>query len=208
MSVRIPISWSGTPRREKAISAKSQQSAIDYNVFEGKKQKGLPRFTLTRGVVAVNDGKVETREGHGEFVARKAGNPVNRALSSWKELTAPRPVSRTGIPASGVWAWKRSRWSSAAVRAWARRSAAVAADGFRLGVLSTSGKGEALGQELGGIGVWIKNQAEADIGRLVAAAMEAWGRIDVVVNSAGHGPRAPLLELNGADWHRGMESCS
>ena len=52
--------------------------------------------------VAVNDGKVEPREGHGEFVARKAGNPVNRALSSWKELTAPRPVSRTGIPASGV----------------------------------------------------------------------------------------------------------
>ena len=90
------------PEREKTISAKSQQSAIDYNVFEGKKVKGLPRFTLTRGQVAVNDGKVETREGHGEFVARKAGNPVNRALSSWKELTAPRPVSRTGIPASGV----------------------------------------------------------------------------------------------------------
>ena len=27
---------------------------------------------------------------------------VNRALSSWKELTAPRPVERTGIPATGV----------------------------------------------------------------------------------------------------------
>ena len=50
----------------------------------------------------MNDGRVETREGHGAFVARKAGNPVNRALSSWKELTAPRPVARTGIPASGV----------------------------------------------------------------------------------------------------------
>ncbi|MEZ5911739.1 MAG: hypothetical protein R3D84_05460 [Paracoccaceae bacterium] len=53
-------------------------------------------------MVAVNDGKVETREGHGGFVARKAGNPVNTALSSWKELTSPRPVQRTGIPASGV----------------------------------------------------------------------------------------------------------
>lgn len=81
----------------------------------------------------------------------------------------------------------------------------LAADGFRLGVLSTSGKGEALGRELGGIGVTGSNQTEADIGRLVAAAMEAWGRIDVVVNSAGHGPRAPLLELSDADWHRGME---
>ena len=29
-------------------------------------------------------------------------NPVNKALSTWKELTAPRRVERTGIPASGV----------------------------------------------------------------------------------------------------------
>ncbi|SPH18424.1 D-hydantoinase/dihydropyrimidinase [Defluviimonas aquaemixtae] len=90
------------PDREKTISAQSQQSAIDYNVFEGKKVKGLPRYTLTRGMIAVNDGKVETKEGHGEFVRREANNPVNKALSSWKELTAPRPVKRTGIPASGV----------------------------------------------------------------------------------------------------------
>ena len=90
------------PEREKTISAATQQSAIDYNVFEGKKVKGLPRYTLTRGMVAVNDGRVETREGHGEFVARAAGNPVNKALSAWKELTAPRPVKRTGIPATGV----------------------------------------------------------------------------------------------------------
>ena len=90
------------PERTKTISAASQQSAIDYNVFEGHEVKGLPRYTLTRGVVAVNDGRVETREGHGEFVRREAGNPVNRALSSWKALTAPRPVERTGIPASGV----------------------------------------------------------------------------------------------------------
>ncbi len=90
------------PEREKTISAATQQSAIDYNVFEGKQVKGLPRYTLTRGVVAVNDGKVEPREGHGEFVAREPFQAVNRALSTWKELTAPRKVERSGIPASGV----------------------------------------------------------------------------------------------------------
>jgi dihydropyrimidinase len=37
------------PEKEKTISAATQQSAIDYNVFEGKHVKGLPRFTLTRG---------------------------------------------------------------------------------------------------------------------------------------------------------------
>ena len=90
------------PEKEKTIQASSQVSAIDYNVFEGKHVKGLPRFTLTRGHVAVHDGEMRSQEGHGEFVRRKADNPVNKALSSWKELTAPRPVERTGIPASGV----------------------------------------------------------------------------------------------------------
>ena len=47
-------------------------------------------------------GKVETHEGHGEFVAREPNGTVNQALSAWKELTSPRPVARAGIPATGV----------------------------------------------------------------------------------------------------------
>jgi dihydropyrimidinase len=90
------------PKAEKTITAAAQVSAIDYNVFEGKKVKGLPRFTLTRGHVAVTEGKLTSREGHGQFVKRDAVTPTNKALSTWKELTAPRPVERTGIPASGV----------------------------------------------------------------------------------------------------------
>ena len=90
------------PNKEKTISAKSQQSIIDYNVFEGFKVKGLPRYTLTRGKVAINDGKVQTEQGHGKFVAREPNNPVNRALSTWKEISAPHKIERTGIPATGV----------------------------------------------------------------------------------------------------------
>jgi dihydropyrimidinase len=90
------------PKREKTISAKTQQSAIDYNVFEGKKVTGLPRFTLTRGEVAIEEATVKTKEGHGEFVKREPFGEVNKALSKWKALVAPRKVERTGIPASGV----------------------------------------------------------------------------------------------------------
>jgi len=90
------------PEKEKTISAGSQQSAIDYNVFEGHKVKGLPRFTLTRGQVAAHDGEIRTQEGHGKFVERAPNATVNKALSQWKELTAPTPVQRTGIPATGV----------------------------------------------------------------------------------------------------------
>jgi predicted helicase len=39
---------------------------------------------------------------NGQFVPREANTPVNRALTQWKDLTAPRPVARTGIPATGV----------------------------------------------------------------------------------------------------------
>lgn len=90
------------PKKEKTISASAQQSAIDYNVFEGQKVVGLPRFTLSRGRVALDDGKVVPKEGHGQFVAREARPAVNRALSAWKDLTAPRPVTRSGMSPTGV----------------------------------------------------------------------------------------------------------
>ena len=90
------------PEKEKTITADTQQSNIDYNVFEGHHVKGLPRFTLSRGYVAIHDGEVRTREGHGQFVAREPNATVNKALSQWKALTAPQPVMRTGIPATGV----------------------------------------------------------------------------------------------------------
>lgn len=81
----------------------------------------------------------------------------------------------------------------------------LAADGFSVAILSSSGKGEALAGELGGLGVTGSNQSNADLSRLVDRTLERWGRIDVLVNSAGHGPRAPLLDISDEDWDRGME---
>ena len=81
----------------------------------------------------------------------------------------------------------------------------LAKDGYRIAVLSSSGKGEVLAMELGGVGVTGSNQSHDDLKRLVDLAMEKWGRVDALVNSAGHGPRAPILEISDDDWHRGME---
>lgn len=81
----------------------------------------------------------------------------------------------------------------------------LAAEGFKVAILSSSGKGEALAAELGGIGITGSNQSNDDLKRLVDATMEKWARVDVLVNSAGHGPRAPVLELTDEDWHTGLD---
>ena len=81
----------------------------------------------------------------------------------------------------------------------------LADDGFRVAILSSSGKGEALAAELGGIGLTGSNQSNDDIKRLVDKVAGTWGRVDVLVNSAGHGPRAPILDITDEDWHRGMD---
>lgn len=81
----------------------------------------------------------------------------------------------------------------------------LAEDGFRVAILSSSGKGEALAAELGGIGVTGSNQSVDDVRRLVDTVMARWGRVDALVNSAGHGPRAPILDLTDEDWHRGLD---
>ncbi len=81
----------------------------------------------------------------------------------------------------------------------------LAADGYAVGILSSSGKGQALAEALGGIGVTGSNQSNEDVQRLVDAIMAKWGRIDVLVNSAGHGPRAPLVEITDEGWHQGID---
>ncbi|WP_424927171.1 SDR family oxidoreductase [Amaricoccus tamworthensis] len=81
----------------------------------------------------------------------------------------------------------------------------LAADGFKVGVLSSSGKGEALGESLGGFGVTGSNRSVDDLARLVDGAMERWGRVDVLVNSAGHGPKGDILDMTDDDWHAGLD---
>lgn len=82
----------------------------------------------------------------------------------------------------------------------------LASRGYKLGILSSSGRAEALAEELGGVGVTGSNRNVADLERLSETTLNAFGRLDAVVNSAGHGPRGELLALTDEDWGLGMET--
>ncbi len=77
--------------------------------------------------------------------------------------------------------------------------------GYNVGVMSSSGKGEQLGKELGGLGFTGSNLVQEDLHAFVEAAMKRFGRIDGVVNCTGHGPNGPIMEISDDDWHRGMD---
>ena len=81
----------------------------------------------------------------------------------------------------------------------------LAGEGWQVAILSPSGRGAALAVELSGLGVTGSNQDPQALQRQVDGAMRRWGRIDSVVNSAGHGPKGALLQLADADWQSGMD---
>lgn len=81
----------------------------------------------------------------------------------------------------------------------------LAASGYRVGIMSSSGKGEALGKELGGIGFTGSNLNPDDLSAFIDLAMTEFGRIDGLVNGAGHGPKGDLMAISDDDWHLGMD---
>jgi dihydropyrimidinase len=85
------------PMASKTISAKSQVSRIDYNVFEGFSCLGAPVFTLSAGKVAWSNGELRAEKGDGRYVERPPFSPSHIANSTWKQATAPKPVLRPEV---------------------------------------------------------------------------------------------------------------
>ncbi len=81
----------------------------------------------------------------------------------------------------------------------------LAARDYDLALMSNGGGAEALAGELGGVGMTGSVTDAGDLEALVNRAMDAYGRIDAVVNNTGHPPKGPLLEISDADWHLGLD---
>lgn len=81
----------------------------------------------------------------------------------------------------------------------------LAADGYKLGLLSPGEGIVKLAGELGGIAVRGSITEPADLKRLVDETTQKFGRLDAAVINAGHPPKGQLLSLTDADWHAGLD---
>ncbi len=81
----------------------------------------------------------------------------------------------------------------------------LAADGYKLGLLSPGETVEGLARDLGGIALRGSVTEPKDLERLVAETQARFGRIDAAVINAGHPSKGALLEIPDADWHAGLD---
>jgi len=72
--------------------------------------------------------------------------------------------------------------------------------GYRLALMSPSGSAQTLADTLGCIATTGSAGSAQDLENLVARAVEAYGRVDAVVNHTGHPPKGDLLDITDEDW--------
>ena len=77
--------------------------------------------------------------------------------------------------------------------------------GYKVAIMSSSGKGEKLAKNLGGVGFTGSNLVKEDIKNFIDKVYSEYGKIDILINSAGHGPKGEILEVSDEDWIKGME---
>lgn len=82
---------------------------------------------------------------------------------------------------------------------------ALAADGWKLGLLSPGEGVVALAAELGGVAVRGSVTDTADLAALVERTTDALGPISGAVVNVGHPPKGKLLGLTDADYHAGLD---
>ena len=81
----------------------------------------------------------------------------------------------------------------------------LAQRGYRVALMSASGRAGDLAGELGGFGLAGSVTESGDLESLVGETLDRYGRIDGVVNSTGHPPSGEILELTDDEWHEALD---
>ena len=82
------------PAGTKTLSAKSQFSKNDYNIFEGRTVKGIPSHTLSQGNLVFVQGDLRAERGAGRYLKRPAFGANCAANKLRAEVLTPTAVKR------------------------------------------------------------------------------------------------------------------
>jgi NAD(P)-dependent dehydrogenase (short-subunit alcohol dehydrogenase family) len=77
--------------------------------------------------------------------------------------------------------------------------------GYRVALMSPSGKAGELAEELGGFGLAGSVVEAGDLESLVGETLDRYGRIDGIINSTGHPPSGDILDLTDDEWHEALD---
>src|SRR5205085_10809099 len=90
------------PQGTKTISAKTQCSKVDFNIFEGRRVRGIPTHTVSQGRVVYADGDLRAEKGAGRYVKRPAFGANFQAVALRAKDLAPTAVVRASEKAPGA----------------------------------------------------------------------------------------------------------
>jgi dihydropyrimidinase len=82
------------PAGSKTLSAKTQFSKGDFNVFEGRTVKGVPSHTLSQGKLVFVQGDLRAERGAGRYIKRPAFNANFTASKLRADVLAQTAVKR------------------------------------------------------------------------------------------------------------------
>ena len=83
------------PERVKTISVKTQQSAVDFNIFEGTVCRGAPLYVISNGRVVVEEGELRVVKGMGRFIPTPTfAESVYYTVKEREKVKVPQKIPR------------------------------------------------------------------------------------------------------------------
>ena len=82
------------PKATRTLGVATHHSRNDFSIFEGMQVTGAAAVTMSRGTILWNNGQLQPREGHGQYVMRPCFSDFARSQATHNAHFAPTAIER------------------------------------------------------------------------------------------------------------------